>query len=109
MKGESMKALLKKRENLMQRIAGYLEFFRGSITSVCSTCNRAACICTGKEKGRAYRLTYKDKQQKTRTVYISQAQLPEARKMIDNYAKIRKIIDELFETNIAIFKGRSKP
>ncbi len=26
-----------------------------------------------------------------------------------NYVKMRKIIDELFETNIAIFKGRSKP
>lgn len=104
-----MKALLKKRENLMQRIAGYSEFFRGSITSVCSTCNRAACICTGKTKRRAYRLTYKDKEQKTRTVYIPQKQLPEARKMIDNYVKMRKIIDELFETNIAIFKGRSKP
>ena len=104
-----MKALLKKRETLMERIADCSKFLRGSITSVCSTCNRAACICTGKTRGRAYRLTYKDKQQKTRTVYISRVQLPEVRKMIDNYAKMRKIIDVLFETNIAIFKGRSKP
>lgn len=104
-----MKALLKKREALMQRIVGCSKFLRGSITSVCSTCNRAACICTGKTRGRAYRLTYKDKQQKTRTVYISQVQLAEAKKMIDNYAKMRNLIDELFETNIAIFKRRSKP
>jgi len=104
-----MKALLKKREALMKRIADSSKFLRGSITSVCSTCNRAACICTGKTRGRAYRLTYKDKKQKTRTVYISQVQLPEARKMIDNYAKMRKLMDELFETNVAIFKGRSEP
>jgi hypothetical protein len=104
-----MKALIKKREKLMERVAGYSEFFRGSITSVCSTCNRAACICPGKTKGRAYRLTYKDKEQKSRTVYIPKKQLPEARKMISNYVKMRKIIDELFETNIAIFKERSKP
>jgi len=104
-----MKSLLEKRKTLMQRIAGYSKFLRGSITSVCSTCNRAACICTGKTKGRAYRLTYKDKQQKTRTVYISHSQLPEAIKMTDNYAKMRKLINELFETNIAIFKRRSKP
>jgi len=103
-----MKSLLKKKETLLHRIAECSEILRGSITSVCSTCNRAACICTGKPRGRAYRLTYKDKQQKTRTVYISQVQLPEARKMIDNYAKMRKLIDELFETNVAIFKRRSK-
>ena len=103
-----MKALLRKKETLLHRIADCSEFLRGSITSVCSTCNRAACICTGRPKGRAYRLTYKDKQQKTRTVYISRAQLPKARRMIANYTKMRKLIDELFETNIAIFKKLSR-
>ncbi len=103
-----MKSLLKKKETLLRRIANCSEFLRGSITSVCSTCNRATCICTSNPTGRAYRLTYKDKQQKTRTVYISQVQLPEARKMIDNYTKMRKAIYELFETNVAIFKRRSK-
>jgi hypothetical protein len=103
-----MKALLRKKETLLHRIADHSEFLRGSITNVCSTCNRAACICTGRPTGRAYRLTYKDKQQKTRTVYISRAQLPEARRMLANYTKIRKLIDELFETNITLFKKRSK-
>jgi hypothetical protein len=103
-----MKALLKKKQTLLHKIAGCSEFLRGSITSVCSTCNRAACICTGRPTERAYRLTYKDKQQKTRTVYISRAQLPKARRMIANYTKIKKLIDELFETNIALFKKRSK-
>ena len=103
-----MKALLRKKETLLHRIADYSEFLRGSITSVCSTCNRAACICIGRPTGRAYRLTYKDKQQKTRTVYISRAQLPEARRMLANYTKMRKLIDELFETNITLFKKRSK-
>jgi hypothetical protein len=41
-------------------------------------------------------------------VYISRAQLPKARRMIANCTKIRKLIDELFETNIALFKKRSK-
>lgn len=103
-----MKALLRKKETLLHRIADYSEFLRGSITSVCSTCNRAACICKGRPTGRAYRLTYKDKQQKTRTVYISRAQLPEAHRMLANYTKMRKLIDELFETNITLFKKRSK-
>ena len=103
-----MKALLHKKESLLQRIDDYSEFLRGSITSVCSTCNRANCICTGKPTGRAYRLTYKDKQKKTRTVYISHAQLPEARRMLSNYSKMRDLMDKLFETNIAILKQKDK-
>ena len=100
--------LLRKKETLLDNMVDCSEFLRGSITSVCSTCNRAGCICTGRPTKKAYRLTYKDKQQKTRTVYISRAQLPEARRMLANYKKIQKLIGELFETNIALFKKRSK-
>ena len=103
-----MKALIQKKELLLQVINEYSEFLRGSITSVCSTCNRANCICTGRPTGRAYRLTYKDKQQKTRTVYISRDQLAEARRMVSNFSKIRELMDKLFETNIAILKKKSK-
>ena len=103
-----MKTLLKKRETLLRRIADCSEFLRGSITSVCSTCNRATCICTGKPTGRAYRLTYKTSGQKTRTVYLSHSQRPKARVMLANHAKRRKLTEELLEINIAIFKLESK-
>jgi hypothetical protein len=103
-----MKALLRKREVLLRKIVDCSEFLRGSITSVCSTCNRATCICTGTPTGRAYRLTYKDPSQKTRTVYLSQSQLPRAREMLTNYTKTRKLNEELLEINIAIFKLKSK-
>ena len=102
-----MKALLRKREKLLCNMKRYAEFLRGSITSVCSTCNRATCICPGKSTKRAYRLTYKDGVQKTRTVYISRAQLPAARRMLDNYARMRNLTEELFEINIAIFKKQT--
>jgi hypothetical protein len=103
-----MKALLHEKESLLHRITECSEFLRGSITSVCSTCNRANCICKSRPTGRAYRLTYKDKQQKTRTVYIAHAQLSEARKMLANYSEIRELMDELFEINIAILKKKAK-
>jgi len=104
-----MNALLKKRETLLRRMMACSEFLRGSITSVCSTCNRAACICGGKKIKKAYRLTYKDTEQKSRTVYISRDQLPVARGMLANHARMRKLTEELFEINIAIFKGKLKP
>ena len=103
-----MKRLLRKREALLRRITARTEFLRGSITSVCSTCNRATCICTGKPIGRAYRLTYKDAAQKTHTVYIPKGQLKKARKMLANHAKLRELTDDLFKINVAIFKKQSK-
>ena len=56
---------------------------------------------------KAYRLTYKDRQQKTRTVYVRQAQLPKVRKMIANYAHTRSIIEQLVEVNIELFRAEA--
>jgi len=98
----------KKRNTLVERLAQYPDFVRGSITSVCSTCNRARCICPKKSSRRAYRLTYKDSQQKTRIVYVRRDQLPRIRKMIANYARVRKLIEQLVEINIEIFKKEAR-
>ena len=95
---------VKKRNELLNKLAQFPEFVRGSITSVCSTCNRAHCICSKKSSLMAYRLTYKDSQQKTRSVYVKKDQLPRMRKMIDNYAKFRKLIEKLVEANIEVYK-----
>jgi len=76
---------------------------RPDVLSRCADIIRSTSILTQGDI-----LIYKDIQQKTRTVYISGAQLPEARRMLANYTKIRKLIGELFETNIALFKMRSK-
>ena len=103
-----MKALLRKRKTLLKKMEDCSEFFRGSITSVCSTCNRAACICLGKSTKKAHRLTYKNTEQKTRTVYISRAQRPSARKMLTNDSRMRNLMEELHEINVSIFKEKSK-
>lgn len=107
-KKASTKVLIRKRNALLKKFEQYSEFARGSITSVCSTCNRAQCICEKKTPLRAYRLTYKDSQQKTRTVYIPKAALPRVRQLIANYAKSRAIIEKLVETNIELFKKETR-
>lgn len=104
----SMKDLIRKRNALLKRFERFSEFARGSITSICSTCNRARCICETKTVGKAYRLTYKDSQQKTRTVYIPRRELPRIRKLIANYATSREIIEQLVETNIEMFKEQTR-
>lgn len=103
-----MKSSIRKRDALAEKLAMYPEFVRGSITSVCSTCNRARCVCRKKSSRRAYRLTYKDREQKTRTVYVRPDQLSRIRKMIANYARLRKLVDQLVEANIEVFKAESR-
>ena len=100
-----MRDLVKKRTALLKKLNQQSEFFRGSINSVCAACNRARCICQKESSRKAYRLTYKDSQQKTRIVYVPRSQLPRARKMIENYGRVREIIERLIETNIEVFKN----
>jgi hypothetical protein len=99
-----MRNRIQQRTALLKELAQYAEFVRGSITSVCATCNRARCICQKNPSRRAYRLTYKDRQQKTRIVYVARCRLPRMRKLIANYARVRTLIEKLVETNIAAFK-----
>ena len=103
-----MKGLVEKRNMLLKKLDQHSEFVRGSISSVCATCNRARCICQKRSSRRAYRLTYKDNQQKTRIVYVPRDQLPRIRKMIANHARVRKIIEQLVETNIKLFKEEAR-
>ena len=99
-----MKDLEQKRRDLLKEFEIHRNFLRGSITSVCAACNRANCTCERKSSRRAYRLTYKDTEQKTKTVYIARDQLNEAQKMLANYKRIREITEQLIKVNIEIFK-----
>ena len=103
-----MTDLIQKRKKLLARLEQCSDFVRGSVNSVCAKCNRARCICQKKSSRRAYRLTYKDAQQKTRIVYVPRDQLPRIRKMIANYARARKIIEQLVEANIKMFKEEAR-
>jgi intergrase/recombinase len=104
-----MKDPARKRKTLLTKLDQCSQFVRGSITSVCATCNRARCICQKKlSSPRAYRLTYKDSRQKTRIVYIPRDRLPRMRKMIANYARVRKLVEQLIETNIEEFKKKGR-
>ncbi len=108
-KDPSMKDLIRKQEKLLERFGDCTDFVRGSINSVCAKCSRAGCICEKQTSRRAYRLTYKDSQQRTRIVYVPRARLPEIKKKIANYSKLRKIIEEFVETNIEMFKKKADP
>ena len=103
-----MKDLTQKREELLIRVGKCSDVVRGSVSSVCAKCSRAGCICDKKSTRRAYRLTYKDSWQKTRIVYVARSRLPRMRKMIANYARVRTLIEQLVETNVAVFRAEGR-
>jgi len=98
-----MPNLKQKRQALLRSFEQCSEFVRGSINSVCARCNRSRCICKNQRAGQAYRLTYKDPRQKTRIVYVPRDRLPRIRQMLANYARSRRVIEALIETNITLF------
>lgn len=104
-----MKKLTQKRSDLLAKLNNLGPVARGSITQVCSTCNRARCICKSPSTKRAYRLTYKDTQQKTKTVYIPHGKVGEIRKMLANYKRMRQLTEQLIQINVEIFKSEAKP
>jgi len=99
-----MHNLVKRRDALLKQLVAGGNFVKGSITCVCGTCNRAHCICTQTPTTQAYRLTYKDGQQKTQIVYVPRSRISEMHRLIANYARARKLVQQIIETNIAIFK-----
>lgn len=99
-----MKNLIKQREKLLRRLVEAGNFIKGSITAVCGTCGRAHCVCARQSTAKAYRLTYKDREQKTQIVYVPRRRLAEMKRQVASYGRMRALIQQIVQANIAIFK-----
>jgi hypothetical protein len=100
-----MQNLIKRRDKLLNQLVDTSDFIKGSITAVCGRCGRAHCVCARKSTAKAYRLTYKDREQKTQIVYIPRRRLAVMRRSIANYARLRTLVQRITQLNLAIFKG----
>lgn len=52
----------------------------------------------------AYLLTYKDKGNKTKSVYVPADRVPEATGMIENHRQASAILNRIVELNVELFK-----
>ncbi len=100
-----MHHLIKRRESLLKRLVAGGNFVKGSVTSVCGTCARSRCRCATPSAAKAFRLTYKDAKQKTQIVYIPGRRLAEMKRLIANHARARELVQQIIDTNIAIFRN----
>lgn len=77
----------------MQKLVSLRNILKGSVNKVRNA--------SGTE---IHQLTYKGEKNITRTVYLRKEKLAETKKMILNYQKTKKIIDNLIELNIMLLK-----
>ncbi len=103
-----MNRLSQKQSRLIRQLMECNDMVKGTLNAVCATCKRANCICKDPAGKLVFRLTYKDREQKTKIVYVPRKRVSEMRKRVKNYARFWVLAEQLIETNIDLFKNVSK-
>ncbi len=97
--------LLRRRRLLAKRLAGAEEFVRGSVVLMKRRCVRERCRrCDAGEGHPTWVLTVSEGG-KTRTVYLGEKRLAEARRLAANYRRVRGWIEEVARVNLALLKA----
>jgi hypothetical protein len=103
-----MNRLLKKQNRLMQQLMECKDMVKGTLNAVCATCKRANCTCKDPAGKLVFRLTYKDRVQRTKIVYVPRGSVSKLQKQVKNFAKFRELGDQLIDINIEIFRSATK-
>lgn len=97
--------LLRRRRLLAKRLAAVEEFVRGSVVLMKRKCVRPRCRrCAEGEGHPTWVLTVSEKG-KTRTVYLGEKRLAEARRLVANYRRVSEGIEEIARVNLALLKA----
>jgi len=99
-------SLVMKRKRLVREIAAMGEFVRGSVVLMKRRCMRPGCRRCGSGRLHPTWVLTVSSEGKTRTVYLGEARLAKARRMVGNYRRLRALVEEISELNLAILTGR---
>ena len=99
------KRLLRRRRLLLKRVGATEEFLRGSVVLMKRKCVRPGCRrCAEGEGHPTWVLTYSENG-KTRTVYLGEKRLAEARRLVENYRRVVEWIEEASRASLALLKA----
>jgi len=103
---ESEARLRIKRRLLLERLGEIHDFVRGSLVLMKRPCMQARCRkCASGERHPTWVLTVAQ-EGKTRTVYVGQGRLAEARRLVGNYRRAKALIEEVSRINLALFRRK---
>ena len=101
-----VRRLERKRKLLLGRMARIEEFLRGSVVLMKRPCVYRGCRkCASGERHPTWGLTVSEKG-RTRTVYLGVKRLDAARRMTQNYRRLRALVDQISAINRALVSGR---
>lgn len=86
---------------LLKRLGSVGPFVAATLVCVPHRCGNPRCRCAKGEGHRSWRLTYKDKAQKTVTVYLPVGLLKEVRQWIGNYRAFKKLGSKISAAQLA--------
>lgn len=109
MDARQRRLLERKRKLLLTRLAATTEFIRGSVVLMKRKCTRAQCPrCRSGQRHPTWVLTYSRKG-RTRTVYLGQKRLADARRMVGQHRALMALVDQLAEINVALLIDKAPP
>jgi len=86
---------------LLARLARVGPFVAATLTCVRHRCGNPRCHCARDEGHPSWRLTYKDKDQKTVSVYVPVDMLPEVREWVENHRAFKALASEISDAQLA--------
>lgn len=78
-----------------------------SLVRITKYCGRRSCRCYRGEKHVAYHLSYKVRQ-KTHTVYVPVDLREEVQSWIDEYRRLKQLLQEISQLTIALVRGHAQ-
>jgi len=86
--------------SLLRRLSEVGPFVAATLVCVPHRCGNPRCRCASGEKHPSWRLTYKDKEQKTVTVYVPVGMLEEVRRWVKNYRAFKTLAAEICDAQL---------
>lgn len=99
---------LKKRYKLYRHLPKLTESIRGSLIIMERYCGKPNCRCV---KGHKHKATYLSQSHKgkTRMVYIPEVMKEKVREYVQNYHRIRSVLNKISDINIKLLTERKLP
>ncbi|MHC4984427.1 MAG: DUF6788 family protein [Planctomycetota bacterium] len=86
--------------SLLKRLSKVGPFVAATLACVRHRCGNPRCRCAAGHKHPSWRLTYKDANQKTVSVYVPVGMLEEVRQWLKNYRAFKKLAAEISDAQL---------
>jgi hypothetical protein len=106
---ETIQSMERRRDDIVQQIAGLGDLRPGSVTAIRKKCGKANCCCLDDKHpghGPHWRLTYKI-DRRSYTESLTGDAIPKAEREIAEFRKFQQLSREFVEVNTAICQRRS--